>query len=252
MFSDYFIKKHEKTMRKVIKIVALALVGLTWTAANADEDAIRQALTKSMPSVKIDSIKPSVIKGLYEAAVGTNIFYVSEDGKYLLQGRLVDVAARKDLTEEKLSATRKLTIEKIGQENMIVFKSKIPKYTVTIFTDIDCGYCRKLHSELDQYLAQGITIQYLFYPRAGKDSDSYKKAVSVWCAADRNAALTAAKKDQKIPEKTCDNPVDEHMKLADEFDVKGTPMIVTEQGNILPGYLPAKQLVEALESEKNK
>ena len=149
-----------------------------------------------------------------------------------------------------MSGTRTLAIAKMGQENMIVFKAKIPKYTVTIFTDIDCGYCRKLHSELDQYLAQGITIQYLFFPRAGKGSESYDKAVSVWCADDRNAALTAAKKDQKVPTKTCDNPVDKHMQLGAEFDVKGTPMIVTEQGNILPGYLPAKQLVEALESEK--
>ena len=245
-----FFFKHEKTMRKVIKIAALALVGLTGTAANADEVSIRLALTKSMPSLKIDAIQPSVIKGLYEATVGSNVFYVSEDGKYLIQGRLVDIAAHKDLTEEKLSGTRKLAIAKMGLENMIVFKAKIPKYTVTIFTDIDCGYCRKLHSELDQYLVQGITIQYLFFPRAGKGSESYDKAVSVWCADDRNAALTAAKKDQKVPTKTCDNPVDKHMQLGAEFDVKGTPMIVTEQGNILPGYLPAKQLVEALESEK--
>jgi thiol:disulfide interchange protein DsbC len=163
---------------------------------------------------------------------------------------LVDVAARKDLTEEKLNVTRKLAIEKMGQANMIVFKSKITKYTVTIFTDIDCGYCRKLHSEIDQYLAQGITIQYLFFPRAGKGSDSYNKAVSVWCAEDRNAALTAAKKDQKLPEKTCTNPIDRHMQLAAEFDVKGTPMIISENGNVYPGYLPAKQLVEALENEK--
>jgi len=238
-------------MRKVFKIAVLSLFGLTLPAANADENAIRESMAKSMPAVKIDSVKPSVVKGLYEVIVGTNIFYFSDDGKYLLQGRLVDVAARKDLTEEKLSGTRKQAIEKIGQENMIVFKPKIGKYTVTVFTDIDCGYCRKLHSEIDQYLAQGITIQYLFFPRAGKDSDSYNKAVSVWCADDRNAALTAAKKDQKVPAKTCDNPVDEHMQLGADFDVKGTPMIVTEKGNIYPGYLPAKQLVEVLESEKN-
>jgi thiol:disulfide interchange protein DsbC len=240
-------------MRKVIKITALSFLGLVLPTviANADEDAIRQSMTKSMPAVKIDSIKPSEVKGLYEVVVGANIFYVSEDGKYLLQGRLVDVAARKDLTEEKLNGTRKLAIEKIGQDNMIVFKPKIAKYTVSIFTDIDCGYCRKLHSEIDQYLAQGITIQYLFFPRAGKGSDSYNKAVSVWCAKDRNAALTAAKKDQKVEEKTCDNPVDEHMQLGADFDVKGTPMIVSENGNIYPGYLPAKQLVEALENEKN-
>jgi thiol:disulfide interchange protein DsbC len=207
-------------------------------------------MSTSMPSVKVDSVKPAVVKGLFEVVVGANIYYVSEDGKYLLQGRLVDVAARKDLTEEKLNVTRKLAIEKMGQANMIVFKSKITKYTVTIFTDIDCGYCRKLHSEIDQYLAQGITIQYLFFPRAGKGSDSYNKAVSVWCAEDRNAALTAAKKDQKLTEKTCDNPIDKHMQLAAEFDVKGTPMIISENGNVYPGYLPAKQLVEALENEK--
>ena len=208
-------------------------------------------MTKSMPAMKIDSVTPSEIKGLYEVIVGANIFYVSEDGKYLLQGRLVDVAARKDLTEEKLAGTRKKAIEKIGQENMIVFKPKIGKYTVTVFTDIDCGYCRKLHSEIDQYLAQGITIQYLFFPRAGKDSDSYTKAVSVWCAKDRNAAFTDAKKGNTPPAKTCDNPIDKHMQLAADFDVKGTPMIVTEKGNIYPGYLPAKQLLEALESENN-
>jgi thiol:disulfide interchange protein DsbC len=238
-------------MQKVIKVLIVSLFGLVLSDVNADEAAIRQAMTKSMPSVKVDSVKPAVVKGLFEVVVGANIYYVSEDGKYLLQGRLVDVAARKDLTEEKLNVTRKLAIEKMGQANMIVFKPKITKYTVTIFTDIDCGYCRKLHSEIDQYLAQGITIQYLFFPRAGKGSDSYNKAVSVWCAEDRNAALTAAKKDQKLPEKTCDNPIDKHMQLAAEFDVKGTPMIISENGNVYPGYLPAKQLVEALENEKN-
>ena len=238
-------------MRKVIKVLIVSLFGLVLSDVNADEAAIRQAMSTSMPSVKVDSVKPAVVKGLFEVVVGANIYYVSEDGKYLLQGRLVDVAARKDLTEEKLNVTRKLAIEKMGQANMIVFKPKITKYTVTIFTDIDCGYCRKLHSEIDQYLAQGITIQYLFFPRAGKGSDSYIKAVSVWCAEDRNAALTAAKKDQKLPEKTCDNPIDKHMQLAAEFDVKGTPMIISENGNVYPGYLPAKQLVEALENEKN-
>ena len=238
-------------MQKVIKVLIVSLFGLVLSDVNADEASIRQAMSKSMPSVKVDSVKPAVVKGLFEVVVGANIYYVSEDGKYLLQGRLVDVAARKDLTEEKLNVTRKLAIEKMGQANMIVFKPKITKYTVTIFTDIDCGYCRKLHSEIDQYLAQGITIQYLFFPRAGKGSDSYNKAVSVWCAEDRNAALTAAKKDQKLPEKTCDNPIDKHMQLAAEFDVKGTPMIISENGNVYPGYLPAKQLVEALENEKN-
>ncbi len=237
-------------MKKIINIAALSMLGLTLSVAHADENAIRQALAKSMPSVKVGSVKPSEISGLYEVTVGGNIIYASGDGKYLIQGHLVDVAARTDLTEEKLGGTRKQALEKLGVDKMIVFKPKTSKYTVSIFTDIDCGYCRKLHSEIDQYMAEGITIQYLFFPRAGKGSDSYHKAVSVWCADDRKAALTAAKKGDTPPAKICANPVDEHMQLAEDFEVKGTPMIVTEKGNIFPGYLPAKQLAEALADEK--
>jgi len=237
-------------MKKVIKIASLSLFGLTLSVAHADENAIRQALAKSMPAAKVESVKPAQIKGLYEVVVGADIFYASEDGKYLIQGRLIDIESRTDLTEEKLSGARKQAIAKLGQDKMIVFKPKKSKYTVTVFTDIDCGYCRKLHSELDQYMAEGITIQYLFFPRAGKGSDSYDKAVSVWCSDDQKAALTAAKKGDTPPAKTCDNPVDEHMQLGESFDVKGTPMIVTEKGAIYPGYLPAKQLAEALADEK--
>ncbi|MGZ8213793.1 MAG: DsbC family protein, partial [Methylosarcina sp.] len=200
-------------MNKITTTAAFIILALTLFSVNADENAIRQSLSKSMPTIKIDSIKPSVVKGLFEVRVGANILYVSDDGKYLLQGRLVDVEARTDLTEEKLSELRKSELEKIGQDKMIVFKPKIARHKVWIFTDIDCGYCRKLHSEIDQYLAQGITIQYLFFPRAGKGSESYEKAVSVWCSKDRNAALTEAKKGKTPEAKTCDNPVDEHMQL---------------------------------------
>jgi thiol:disulfide interchange protein DsbC len=237
-------------MNKTIKITTLLFCVIAGSMASADESTIKQSLAKVMPEVKVDSVKPSEVKGVYEVVMGANIYYVSDDGKYLFQGRLVDLTTRTDLTEAKMSGTRKLALEKMGVDNMIVFKPKMGQSKVYVFTDIDCGYCRKLHSEIDQYLAQGITIQYLFFPRAGKGSDSYNKAVSVWCAKDRNAALTAAKKDQKVPAKTCDNPVDEHMQLGADFDVKGTPMIVTENGNVFPGYLPAKQLAEALKDEK--
>ncbi|NOT84829.1 MAG: DsbC family protein, partial [Methylococcaceae bacterium] len=121
---------------------------------------------------------------------------------------------------------------------------------VYVFTDIDCGYCRKLHSEIDQYLAAGISVRYLFFPRAGKGSDSYNKAVSVWCAKDRAKALTLAKQDKEIEEKTCPNPIDKHMQLAQEFEVRGTPMIVSDKGAVFPGYIPAKQLAESLATPK--
>ncbi len=190
------------------------------------------------------------MKGLYEVTVGVHIYYVSENGKYLLPGQLIDLETSKDVTKLKLNTARQLAISKLGQSKMIVFKPKISKYTITVFTDIDCGYCRKLHSEIDQYLAEGITIQYLFFPRAGKDSDSYNKAVSVWCSDDRNAALTAAKNNQSLPVKRCENPIDEHMQLVNDFGLDGTPTIVSETGNIYPGYVAAKQLFAKLEQEK--
>jgi thiol:disulfide interchange protein DsbC len=236
-------------MKKIITLAAVSLLSLTFSAVKADENTIKASIAKSMPTMKIDAIKPSEVKGLYEVLVGTNVFYVSDDGKYLIEGHLIDIAARKDLTEGKLSESHVKAINKLGTDKMIIFKPKTSKYTVTIFTDIDCGYCRKLHSEIDSYMAEGITIQYVFFPRTGKDTESYKKAVSVWCADDHKAALTAAKKGETIKAKTCANPVDEHMKLAAEFEVNGTPTIVSEKGTVYPGYLPAKQLAEMLKGE---
>lgn len=238
-----------KQLRNKLKsLLAMVLVTSTFFA-HGDEDAIRKAFAKSMPSIKIDSVKPSEAKGIYEISVGANILYVSEDGKYLMQGHLIDVEAQKDLTELKLAGTRKQSIEKLGEDKMIIFKPEKSKYKVTVFTDIDCGYCRKLHSEMDKYMAEGITIQYLFYPRAGKGSDAYNKAVAVWCAKDRNKALTDSKNGKALEMKTCDNPVDEHMQLGVEFEARGTPMIITEKGNVFPGYVPAKELVKILAQE---
>jgi thiol:disulfide interchange protein DsbC len=236
-------------MKKTITLAAVSLLGLTFSAAHADENTVKESIAKHMPTMKVDAIKPSEVKGLYEVSVGSSVFYVSEDGKYLLEGHLIDIAARKDLTEGRHNDAHVKALNKLGVDKMIVFKPKTSKYTVTVFTDIDCGYCRKLHSEIDTYLAEGITIQYIFFPRSGKDTDSYKKAVSVWCADDRKAALTAAKKNEVVKAKTCDNPVDEHMKLAGEFEINGTPTIVSEKGTVYPGYLPAKQLAEMLKGE---
>jgi thiol:disulfide interchange protein DsbC len=241
-------------MKKFIQTLLVASLYLSASAyADVDKTALKKMLMERMPSLVVEesNISPSAIKGLYEVMVGANIYYVSEDGRYLVQGRMFDLIEKKDLTEEKLAVAKAALINKVSPEEMIVFQAPKQKYVINIFTDIDCGYCRKLHSEIDQYMAEGITVRYLFFPRAGKDSDSYKKAVSVWCADDRNAALTAAKSNKNPPqEKTCDNPVDEHMALGDELGVRGTPMMISPKGTIYPGYMPAKQLAEALSHEK--
>ena len=241
-------------MKKIITVIAVSLLSLTLSTAQADENTIKESIAKSMPTMKIDAIKASEVKALYEVLVGSTVFYVSEDGKYLIEdhGHLIDIAARKDLTEGKLNESHVKAINKLGVDKMIIFKPKTSKYTVSIFTDIDCGYCRKLHSELDSYMAEGITIQYIFFPRTGKNTESYKKAISVWCAGDaeaRKTALTAAKKGATPKEKTCDNPIDEQMEIGAEFNINGTPTIISEKGTVYPGYLPAKQLAEMLKEE---
>jgi thiol:disulfide interchange protein DsbC len=227
-------------------ISGLALLG---GMAQADTKAVEDALKQALPTIKPDAINPSPIKGIYEVVVGARLFYVSEDGRYLMQGSMVDLKSREDLTEKKLSEARLGALQKLGTEQMIVFKPKILKHIAYVFTDIDCGYCRKLHSEIDQYLREGIEIRYLFFPRAGKDSDSYHKAVTVWCAKDRNAALTKAKNGENLARKQCDNPIDEHMALATAMGTNGTPMIVTEKGAILPGYVPAAQLTKVMDEK---
>lgn len=235
-------------MKKICRIVS-GLLALAAFAVHADTSPVQDALKKNLPSIKADSINPSPIKGVYEVVVGARLFYVSEDGRYLMQGSMVDLVSREDVTEKKLTKVRLDAINKIGVDNMIVFKPKIQKHVAYVFTDIDCGYCRKLHSEMEQYLKEGIEIRYMFFPRAGEDSDSYRKAVTVWCAKDRNAALTRAKNGENLANKDCKNPVRDHMALAMAMGANGTPMIVTDKGIVLPGYVPAAQLTKEMEDK---
>lgn len=237
-------------MKNLLKYGILLSLIMTGQLVNADENAVRESINRFMPSIKPDLVSPSEVKGMYEVMVGTNIFYMSEDGKYIIQGKMIDLESRRDISEQKVANARLKVLEKVGKDQMIEFKPKDSKYKVMVFTDIDCGYCRKLHSEIDQYMSEGITIQYLFFPRAGKGSDSYKKAISVWCSEDRNEALTKAKKGETPEEKNCENPVDAHMALGNELGVGGTPMLVTEKGTVFPGYMPAKNLSSALAADK--
>ncbi len=237
-------------MNLILRRVAVIILGISvWINVQAEPEAIRKAFAKAMPGSVIDAISESPVSGIYEVAIGPTIFYVSADGRYLINGSLYDLQApaeSRDLTEPKISAARVRTIEKIGPDKVIEFKSPMQKQTVSIFTDVDCGYCRKLHSEIDNYLANGITVRYLFFPRAGIGSESYRKAVAVWCSDDRQQALTLVKQGKTIDMQTCDNPVSDHMQLANEFKIRGTPMIVTQAGNVMPGYLSAEDLSKAL------
>ena len=230
---------------------AFFVLGLLFLSSSslADKGADEAAIRKALPGLQIDSIDPAPIAGFYEVVVGSHVVYVSADGRYMLQGDLIDLNTRLSLTEPRRRAAQRAAIESLGEDKMILFKPEKVKHKVTVFTDIECGYCRKLHSEIDQYLGEGIEVRYLMYPRAGVGSSAYKKAVAVWCADDRNSALTEAKAGKSIEMKTCDNPVDEHMELAASLGLRGTPFIVLENGQVQPGYVPAKQLARLLDEE---
>ena len=157
--------------------------------------------------------------------------------------------ATKDLTEARRNAVRLGALERVSEDDMVVFGPKTAPHTVTVFTDIDCGFCRRLHSEIGKYNANGIRIRYLFMPRTGKGSESYQKAVGVWCAKDRQQAMTDAKAGKDVPAQSCKNPVDSHMALADSMGLNGTPALILPDGELLPGYVPADRLKAVLEDQ---
>ena len=134
-----------------VRFLKIVLAVVCITPVYAGEEAVRAALAKAMPSLTVDSIRSSEIPGVYEVVIGSKIVYVSSDGNYLLQGQLIDIAARKDLTEGRLSGARVKAVAGIAPEEMLIFTADAPQYKITVFTDIDCGYCRKLHREIDQY-----------------------------------------------------------------------------------------------------
>jgi len=237
-------------MKKIAVWLVFLLASFSLLAEETKQvGELRQVLAKSMDGAKIDAIRKSEIDGLFEVVIGPRLYYVSKDGRYLLQGHLIDLLTRTDVTEARLKQARIKALENMSEDMMIVFSPAEPEHTVTVFTDIDCGYCRRLHSQIDEYLKRGIRVRYMFFPRAGKDSESYDKAVAVWCAKDRRKALTGAKQGQAIERKRCDNPVDEHMRLAQDFGVSGTPMIITDAGVVLPGYVPPDALARYLKAQ---
>ncbi|MFO1371568.1 MAG: DsbC family protein [Candidatus Competibacteraceae bacterium] len=200
---------------------------------------------------KPDSITPTAISGLYEVILGGEVLYLSEDGRFVVQGDIVDLGTHNNLTENRRGELRNKAIAAVGENNMVVFAPEgAVQHTITVFTDIDCGYCRKMHSQISAYNKEGIKVRYMLFPREGIGSEAYHKAVAVWCADDRNAALTKAKRGENIERKTCDNPVQAQYELGQKLGVRGTPSLILESGEMIPGYVPPTQLAEMLAGGK--
>jgi thiol:disulfide interchange protein DsbC len=217
------------------------------TAPGTPEDRARKAIESINPDIRIDAISAAPLAGFQEVIVGGQALYVSDDGKYLLQGSLFDIKARRDLSQAGVAEVRRRLLATVPASERIVFAPANPRYTVSVFTDVECGYCRRLHEEIAEYNKRGIAIEYLAFPRMGIDTPDYRQMVSVWCASDRRKALTDAKNGRNVPQRSCENPVARHYQLGQRVGLTGTPMIVTESGVSMPGYMPPDALLAALQ-----
>jgi len=234
-------------MRLVLIISALLGGAAAWPAL-ADEALARrfsESLSTVLPEAQVTSVRETAVAGLYEVALGPKILYMSADGRYVFSGDLMDLQERRNLSDERRAEARVAGLREAA--GAIEFAPPAPRHVIYVFTDIDCSYCRRLHQEVPELNAAGIAVRYLAFPRAGLDSDSYHKAVSVWCAADRRQALTDAKAGKAIPEARCDAPVQAQFRLGEAFGVRGTPAIYLENGDEIGGYVPAPRLIQILE-----
>jgi thiol:disulfide interchange protein DsbC len=256
-------------MHKTLLIIAAALYAASSLAAETPDsepaalapDATAVAAIKQPDLTKLqavvngeqpDSVTPTAIPGLFEVILGGQVFYLSEDGRFVLQGDLLDLDSRANLTDRRRGELRGKAIGTINEKDMVVFApDAATQHTVTVFTDIDCGYCRKMHSQMAAYNKEGIKIRYLMFPREGVNSDSFNKAVAVWCADDRQDAMTKAKRGEEIARKTCDNPVEAQFELGQKLGVRGTPSMILEDGEMIPGYVPPTQLAQLLAKGNN-
>jgi thiol:disulfide interchange protein DsbC len=248
-----------RVYEKVSKTFALALflfslAGSHSAAADSDTETIKREVAKRLPGVTVDHVVKSPVKGVFEVGIdGGDVVYVSADGRYLLSGTLIDLVTQENLTERVLSEQRVKTLGDVPEESMIIFEPEAEtKHTITTFTDIDCPYCRKMHREMSMLSRMGIRVRYMLFPRAGINSVSYQKAVSVWCAEDQQVEMTKAKSGAMPEKRDCENPVRKHMALARRMGLRGTPYTITDTGRAIGGYVPAPELLESLDADKLK
>ncbi len=234
-----------------------ALLPLLFACATASAatpvETVNAAMAKLAPQVKVDVAQESSVPGFYEALIGNQLVYVSKDGRFVLDGSATDVDAGLDLTEAAHAKQRRSTLAQIGTDKRIVFAPEKPKYTVTVFTDVDCPFCRRFHDHIAEYNALGIAVEYVFMPldiHPGADV----KSEAVWCASDRKAAFTAAMSGADTGKASCANPVAETTRLARSMGINGTPTTLAPDGTrIAPGVAmsPQQLLAELSRLEKN-
>lgn len=236
--------------RLYVALLACVFLATTHTALAGEEanSIVEDKIRTLFPNAKTIALSETPIDGILQVQINNDIVYVSNDGKYLIQGQIMDIDTRTNITDQAKSVIRQGLMAGLNPDEQISFSPAKAKYDLLVFTDIDCGYCRKLHSQIDEYNEAGIAIHYLAFPRAGIGSASYDKFVSVWCADDQQAALTMAKNGDDPEPQLCPNPIADQYQLGRELGVTGTPALLTSDGTLIPGYMPPAQLRQRLEN----
>ncbi len=242
---------------KIYPILGLLTLALTSGALFAQtseekppEDQLRESMARLAPDMEITAISESVMPGVYELVSGAQVFYLTPDGKYMLEGSIIDLENRVDISEQRRGSLQMSVINQVPEDQMLVFNNEAgdAERSITVFTDTDCGYCQKLHQEIDAITDADIRVRYLLFPRAGIESASSEELQSVWCADDQQEAMTIAKTGGRVPAATCENPIESHMALARQVGLRGTPLIYLDNGTKIPGYQPAAQLIEQIKN----
>lgn len=218
---------------------------------SAEKPDPRVEIARHLPGARPEDLRATPIPGLWEYTHGADIAYVTADGRYAIDGDLVELGSNTNLTEQHRRDLRSRELAAVPESEMLIFGPKDPKYTVTVFTDVDCPYCRKLHSQIAEYNRLGVRVRYLLYPRNGPNTPSWVKAEQVWCSSDRNAALTRAKLGEELKDKPCpNNPLSRFWAMGQDFGLQGTPAIVLADGEIVPGYMPPDALLKKLQQDE--
>lgn len=232
-----------------------ALLSVTMSLAVAADDTnerLTARMAKLFPKDKVTDISPAPIAGLYEVLLGASLFYISADGRYVVRGDIIDLDGRENISDKRRSHARQQVFARLDTKGLIEFPATTPdtKKVLYVFTDIDCAYCRKMHREVGTLNQAGIAVRYLAFPRTGLKGASFDKATAVWCAANRQEAITAAKLGQPVESPKCASPVAQEFELGQSMGVTGTPAVYTDQGEQIGGYVPAEEIIKMVEEGK--
>ena len=213
-------------------------------------ERVQQNAIGKFGELQPDRVRKTPVTGIYELLFGKLVKYMDGSGRFLFRGGELQDSTGSSLTTLALSDAAHNVAEKnlalvnqIPESEMLIYRAQEQKHVLTVFTDTDCAYCRQFHKDIPEYTQRGITVRYLFFPRAGEGSSAYQTAISVWCSDNQQEALAKSEKGLRIVPARCDNPINKHLELANQLNLLGTPVLILENGEMMYGYSHPNEVI---------